>query len=305
MIVVWQEGGIIVGRQGPRKRRQAIVNVPLTKCPLVWLSPGAISAYRDDLNMRDAMRIPDNSGNAVPAGAASRSAATGANAPVQPIPPVQSTGAPRAPVDVATIMGVPEAELTPKVRAALDKLLAEVHTLREDLERARRRIGYLEELADRDPLAPVLNRRAFVRELTRMIAFAERYSVPGSVVYLDINGMKQINDSLGHAAGDAALKHVAEVLLRDVRSSDIVGRLGGDEFGIILAQANSQAAAAKAAVLAAAVESEPISWQDGTLKLGVSYGTYTFDGGEGVDEALSAADRAMYAHKQSGNIDAD
>ena len=251
------------------------------------------------------MRIRDNSGNAVPAGAVSRSAATGANAPVQPIPPVQSTGATRAPIDVATIMGVPEAELTPKVRAALDKLLAEVHTLREDLERARRRIGYLEELADRDPLAPVLNRRAFVRELTRMIAFAERYSVPGSVVYLDINGMKQINDSLGHAAGDAALKHVAEVLLRDVRSSDIVGRLGGDEFGIILAQANSQAAAAKAAVLAAAVESEPISWQDGTLKLGVSYGTYTFDGGEGVDEALSAADRAMYANKQGGKIDAD
>ncbi len=251
------------------------------------------------------MQIRDKSGNLVPAGVASRSAAAGASAPVEPVPPVQSTGASRAPVDVATIMDVPEAELTPKVRAALDKLLAEVHSLREDLERTRRRIGYLEELADRDPLAPVLNRRAFVRELTRMIAFAERYSVPGSVVYLDINGMKGINDSYGHGAGDAALKHVAEVLLRDVRSSDIVGRLGGDEFGIILAQADGRAAEAKAAVLAAAVESEPISWQDITLKLSVSYGTYTFDGGEGVDEALSAADRAMYAHKQGGEAGAE
>ena len=234
------------------------------------------------------MRVRDKSGSLAPAGA---------SAPVQPVQPAQPT---RPPVDIATIMGVPEAELTPKVRAALDKLLAEVQTLREDLERSRRRIGYLERLADRDPLAPVLNRRAFVRELTRMIAFAERYGVPGSVVYLDIDGMKRINDRHGHGAGDAALKHVAEVLLRDVRSSDIVGRLGGDEFGIILAQADGPAAATKAAVLAQAIEAEPISWQDVTLKLGVSYGTYTFDGGEGVDEALSAADRAMYAHKQAG-----
>ena len=243
------------------------------------------------------MRVRDKSGDLAPAGAgaAARPAAAGANAPVQPVQPAAPR---RPPVDIATIMGVPEAELTPKVRAALDKLLAEVQTLREDLERSRRRIGYLEKLADRDPLAPVLNRRAFVRELTRMIAFAERYGVPGSVVYLDIDGMKRINDSHGHGAGDAALKHVAEALLRDVRSSDIVGRLGGDEFGIILAQADGPAAAAKAAVLAEAVERDPISWQDVTLKLRVSYGTYTFAGGEGVDEALPAADRAMYAHKQ-------
>jgi diguanylate cyclase (GGDEF)-like protein len=248
------------------------------------------------------MRVRDKSGDLAPAGAtplgaagsASRPAAAGANAAAQGV-----QGA-RPPIDIATIMGVPEAELTPKVRAALDKLLAEVQTLREDLDRSRRRIEYLEQLADRDPLAPVLNRRAFVRELTRMIAFSERYGAPGSVVYLDIDGMKHINDSHGHGAGDAALKHVAEVLLRGVRASDIVGRLGGDEFGIILAQADGQAAAAKAAVLATAIESEPISWQAATLTLGVSYGTYTFAGGEGVDEALSAADRAMYAHKHGG-----
>ncbi len=253
------------------------------------------------------MRVRDKSGNPALGGVGSASGpvAAGATAPAQPVQPVQPVQSTRAPVDVATIMGVPEAELTPKVRAAIDRLLAEVQTLREDLERSRRRIGYLEQLADRDPLAPVLNRRAFVRELTRMIAFAERYGVPGSVVYLDIDGMKRINDNHGHGAGDAALKHVAEVLLRDVRSSDIVGRLGGDEFGIILAQADAQAAAAKAAVLAQAVEREPISWQDVTLELRVSYGTYTFAGGEGVDEALSAADRAMYAHKQGGETDAD
>jgi len=246
------------------------------------------------------MRVRDKSGDLAPAGAAPLGGAGAAARPAEARPGTAANAVrePRAPVDVATIMGVPEAELTPKVRAALDKLLAEVQSLREDLGRARRRVEYLEQLADRDPLAPVLNRRAFVRELTRMIAFAERYGASGSVLYLDIDGMKRINDSHGHGAGDAALKHIAEVLLRDVRASDIVGRLGGDEFGIILAQADGPAAAAKAAALAKAIESEPVSWQDAIFELAVSYGAYTFAGGEGVDEALSAADRAMYAQKR-------
>ena len=234
------------------------------------------------------MRVRDKIGISAPA-------AVRATHPAQA---VQAAPVARPPIDVVTIMGVPEADLTPRVRAALDKLLTEAQTLRENLGRARRRIEYLEQLADRDPLAPVLNRRAFMRELTRMIAFAERYGVLGSLVYLDINGMKQINDRHGHGAGDAALRHVAKVLLRGVRASDIVGRLGGDEFGIILTQASGQAAAAKAAALAKAIEGAPITWQDATLELGVSYGAYTFAGGEGVDEVLSAADRAMYAHKQ-------
>ncbi len=249
------------------------------------------------------MRIRDRSGGAAPAGVSPGAAPAPAERPA-PVEPVQGARAARRPVDVATLMGVPETELTPKVRAAIDRLMAEVQSLREDLGRARRRIEYLEQLADRDPLAPVLNRRAFVRELTRMIAFAERYGVSGSVLYFDIDGMKRINDSAGHAAGDAALKHVAEVLLREVRASDIVGRLGGDEFGIILAQADAQAANAKAGALAKAIEAEPISWQDDSLELGVSYGVYTFAGGEAVDEALSAADRAMYDQKRDANNNA-
>ena len=242
------------------------------------------------------MRVRDKSGNLAPAGTAPLVGSESAERPAATRPNAAAQAA-RAPVDIATIMGVPEVELTPKVRAALDKLLAEVQSLREDLDRARRRVGYLEQLADRDPLAPVLNRRAFVRELTRMIAFAERYGAPSSVLYLDIDGMKRINDNHGHGAGDAALKHIAEVLLRDVRASDIVGRLGGDEFGVILAQADGPAAATKAAALANAIENEPASWQGATLELGVSYGAYTFAGGEDVDEALCAADRAMYAQK--------
>ncbi|MCH7794025.1 MAG: GGDEF domain-containing protein, partial [Proteobacteria bacterium] len=151
------------------------------------------------------MRVRDKSVGAALAGVAPRGESDATDQPAAP----QAAPATQPTVDVATIMGVPEAELTPKVRAAIDRLMAEAQSLREELGRARRRVEYLEQLADRDPLAPVLNRRAFVRELTRMIAFAERYGVSGSVLYFDIDGMKRINDTWGHAAGDAALKHVA------------------------------------------------------------------------------------------------
>jgi diguanylate cyclase (GGDEF)-like protein len=185
----------------------------------------------------------------------------------------------------------------------MDKLMAEVGRLREELEQARKRIGYLEELADRDALAPVMNRRAFVRELARMIAFAERYGVAGSVLYLDVDGMKQVNDTHGHAAGDAALQQVAEILLGNIRKSDVVGRLGGDEFGVILAQASPEEGAAKAAVLAAAIEASPAEWRGTKLELGVSFGVYTFAGGEQAAEALDAADKAMYAQKRASDAE--
>ena len=203
------------------------------------------------------------------------------------------------PRDIAEIMGVPEAELTPKVRVALTRLMAEVQDLRQDLERARKRVGYLEQLADQDSLAPVLNRRAFIRELSRSTAFAERYGTGGSVLYFDINGMKAINDSLGHAAGDLALKHVADALLGSVRASDVVGRLGGDEFGVILVQSEGAAANAKAAELAEAISKLPLAWDGKTFSVGVAYGVHTLTAGDKVDDALEAADRAMYAQKRA------
>lgn len=201
-------------------------------------------------------------------------------------------------VDIATIQGVPQAELTPRVRMALDALIAEVRDLRLALIQAHKRIAFLEDLADRDSLAPVLNRRAFVRELARMISFAERYGAPGSVLYFDIDGMKAINDRHGHGAGDLVVKHAAETLLARLRGSDLVGRLGGDEFGIILTQAGYEAALAKAQSLAQAIEAGSVHWNGTALPVHISYGVYTFAGGEAVEEALDRADKAMYAHKR-------
>src|SRR3546814_16264467 len=114
--------------------------------------------------------------------------------------------------------------------------MADVYALRQELEEAHQRVGYLEQLADQDTLAPVLNRRAFIRELGRMAAFEERYGAAGAVLYFDVNDLKAINDRYGHAAGDAVLKQICEILLRETRASDVVGRLGVDEFGVIMAQ---------------------------------------------------------------------
>jgi diguanylate cyclase (GGDEF)-like protein len=197
------------------------------------------------------------------------------------------------------IPGLSEEALSPELRAAVVKLAAERDRLREELGKARGRIASLERLADEDSLTPVANRRAFVRQLTRMIAFTHRYGVPASVVYFDINNMKQINDAYGHPAGDAALRHIAMVLQENIRSSDIVGRLGGDEFGVILAQTDEEQAHGKAAALAEAIANAPLSWAGVSLPLSAAYGVYAFTGSDDPQRAIEAADRAMYQQKRA------
>ena len=204
---------------------------------------------------------------------------------------------PRALRDVATIAGLSAAEMTPNVRAAILRLLQEVDALQQQLAQARRQVQELETLADQDPLLPVLNRRAFVRELSRTVSLTRRYGVPSSIVYLDVNGMKQVNDTYGHAAGDAVLAHVCRCLLDNVREGDVVGRMGGDEFGVILMHADATAAERKASRLAEAVRSCPIRWQDADLSVGVAYGYSVLSGSEDAKDALAAADRSMYRVK--------
>ncbi len=224
--------------------------------------------------------------------------------PATPAGPVPAPGGVAPAADVASVAGIPAAELTPKVKAALDQLMAEVSHLREELARTQKRIGYLEELADQDTLTPVLNRRAFVRELTRMISFAERYGMAGSVAYFDVNGMKAINDGYGHGAGDAALAHVARTMLAQLRESDVVGRLGGDEFGVILPQADPAAANAKGRALAEAIAAQAFEFEGQWLRVGVAYGVNGFAAGDEAQAALDAADRAMYAQKNDLEVSA-
>jgi diguanylate cyclase (GGDEF)-like protein len=203
------------------------------------------------------------------------------------------------PGSVLGIPGISADALTPELREGVARLAAERDRLRDDLAKARGRIAALERLADEDSLTPIANRRAFVRQLTRMIAFTHRYGVPASVVYFDINNMKQINDEHGHPAGDAALRHIATVLRDNIRSSDIVGRLGGDEFGVILAQTDEVQAHSKAAALAAAIVETPLRWEDLSITVSAAYGVHAFSGTDDPQHAIEAADRAMYQQKRA------
>ena len=206
--------------------------------------------------------------------------------------------------DSASVMGIPEAELTSKVRMAIMTLMEEVARLRDELNGSRGRIEHLERLADQDSLVPVYNRRAFVRELTRAISMTERYGTPSTVIYFDVNNMKHINDTYGHPAGDAALRHVAETLIEQVRDSDIVGRLGGDEFGVILYQIDAGVAQEKSSQLAREINKQPVPFNDDELAISVTAGAYTFTGAEDAGQALAEADKAMYAKKHSGGLKA-
>ena len=136
-----------------------------------------------------------------------------------------------------------EDEISPAARAALAAAQAEIDGLRDEVARLQRRLDEVELLADRDPLTPVLNRRAFQRELQRTLAFCQRYGASASLVFFDLDAFKSVNDTYGHAAGDAVLQVVAKMLVEHVRESDVVGRLGGDEFAVVLAQAGKEAAA--------------------------------------------------------------
>lgn len=201
--------------------------------------------------------------------------------------------------DSVSVMGIPAEEMTPKVQQAIIALMGEVDKLRQDLERAHKRIDELERLVDLDPLVPVSNRRAFVREVSRSISFAERYGTKSSLVFFDMNDMKYINDSHGHAAGDKAILHVAECLRAGVRDLDVVGRLGGDEFGVLLAQTGEEAAAVKAKELSDLIEAKPIVFHGAEIIVHVAHGAYTFGPGQDPAEALAQADEQMYRNKKA------
>ena len=205
----------------------------------------------------------------------------------------------------ASVLGIPEAEFTPKVRSAIMGLMTEVDSLRRELSETRKRLDEVEKAADQDALLPLLNRRAFVRELTRYIAFTGRYNTPASLIYFDLNHMKQVNDTHGHAAGDAVLAHFADVLMGHVRDSDSVGRLGGDEFGVLLSHAGQDQALKKADILAEALRARPAVWNGKDITVSFAYGAFELKAGDNADIAMARADEAMYMQKRAGRTAAE
>src|SRR6202167_5876101 len=182
-------------------------------------------------------------------------------------------------------------------RAVAMRLAAEVERLAAELSASRARIADLESRVDVDPLTETLNQRGFERELKRSLAYVKRYGVSAALIYIDLDEFKPVNDRHGHAAGDAVLKAIAAALIRHVRASDVVARIGGDEFAVLLWNVSSAAAAAKADALEAAVYSTEVRWAASTFAVGASAGGALLGRLDTPAEAMARADAAMYARK--------
>lgn len=178
-----------------------------------------------------------------------------------------------------------------------ERLAGEVAFLREEVARLNARLAEAESLADTDVLAPVLNRRAFLRELQRIISFVGRYESHAALLYFDLDGFKSVNDRFGHPAGDAALRTVAGRLLAHVRESDFVGRLGGDEFAVILVQADAAVAKVKAETLMEVLSEAPVAFDGAAFTVSATCGVCELTPDLTAEQALSRADAAMYLRK--------
>ena len=177
-------------------------------------------------------------------------------------------------------------------------LRAEIRRLSGELADAQKRIADLEARADVDPLLDILNRRGFERELSRSISHVGRYGTPAALMFIDLDGFKAVNDRHGHAVGDSVLRAVAAELTGHVRASDVVGRLGGDEFGVLMWHVAPPLAEAKARDLERLIERLALAHSGAVLSVGASAGIVPLSAGVGPAALISAADHAMYARKR-------
>lgn len=189
-------------------------------------------------------------------------------------------------------------ELPKPVGLAIGALVEEVRRIAMELDESRARLAELERLADEDVLLDILNRRAFVRELSRAIALVQRHGMTASFAYIDVDGLKAINDLHGHAAGDAALRHIVTLVKGQLRGTDALGRLGGDEFGLLLMQADLAQAAAKLEFLVEMAERLPVEWAEAPLTVRFSYGLDSLLDVADAEDLLERADKQLYAARR-------
>jgi diguanylate cyclase (GGDEF)-like protein/PAS domain S-box-containing protein len=170
-----------------------------------------------------------------------------------------------------------------------------------DVTERKRFESRLQFYADHDALTGVFNRRRFLEEFTNEILRLQRRSHPASLLMLDLDHLKTVNDSLGHAVGDALIRATAEILSERVRETDTVGRLGGDEFAVILRGASGAHGARVANELVAAIRERAQAVTGGRIPATASAGVVPLRPGiDSPDDTLAAADRAMYEAKRKG-----
>ncbi len=199
------------------------------------------------------------------------------------------------------IENIPTTEVGSDMRknALLERALMYAAQAEQQIATQNERIEYLQGLSFTDELTGLLNRRGFSEQLKRTLASARRFGHTGLLIYCDIDRFKEFNDTYGHCAGDAVLRHVADISTQSLREIDTVARLGGDEFAMIVAQTQWQDGAKRAQTLQWALESVPCEFQHELLPVKVSLGIESYGPDDTPDELIRRADMAMYYVKRS------
>lgn len=159
------------------------------------------------------------------------------------------------------------------------------------------RIHHLESLTSTDELTGLMNRRGFHDGLSRTLQSARRYEEEGVLAFIDLDGFKQINDTYGHEAGDMVLRRVGELLLSNVRKTDMVARLGGDEFAVLFVHAIKAVGRKRAEFIRQILNSNNLLYADVSIPIRASLGCADYSGWSQPEDIMRKADRAMYREK--------
>ncbi|MBW8297223.1 GGDEF domain-containing protein [Sphingopyxis sp.] len=188
---------------------------------------------------------------------------------------------------------------------AVDSIEDQLRDIRRERDALRREnrvlkiaVAELERVSERDTLTPLFNRRYFLTAIHHRMARFERHAERAAVVFVDVNQLKLINDSFGHAAGDFALMEIAKRLAESIRATDVAARIGGDEFGLILDQSSEEGARAQIARLGEVLTAAPADYDGHQIALSACFGIAMLQSGMTESDILAAADRDMYRNKQ-------
>lgn len=182
-------------------------------------------------------------------------------------------------------------------KMADEALRLENEQLSAELAQLRTKVLELEQMADSDPLVPLYNRRAFMRELSRAQTVRARYNLSSSIIYFDLDQFKSVNDRFGHSAGDQVLKTFAHALQDNIRDCDVAARIGGDEFAVLLFKTDIDQAMTKAVTIAQCAR-EMCDGLDGLkVTLSVSWGVADCAANLDPEEVMAKADKQMFSCK--------
>ncbi len=198
-------------------------------------------------------------------------------------------------------------QLSRDLKSTIVKVKREINKTRKELEKSAQTINHLKEELEKlkektiiDELTQILNRRGIMEFLTREYARSKRFKSPLSVLMIDIDDFKKVNDTYGHTVGDKVLKTIAQILKTKLRATDVVGRYGGEEFLVVLPETDLQAALTVAEKLRTEVAKKTFKYKDQVFKVTISLGAAQLKEGESIEELINRADQALYTSKRSG-----